>query len=99
MFQKKDEIPPPSAACYSNFFEIGGMPRAPDIHVASVEEKLKHHMENQSLGCPLESNPSVSKVLHNIMQCQGKIIQGDAEEAFNDARNQIVAMVEKSAEE
>jgi serine/threonine protein kinase len=82
----------PSLA-YSNFFAAGGKPQAPDLFVDSVERKLEEHMEMQALGKPVEKNKTVKAVLEEILACQGKLIQGDGNEAFNEAIEAIRTML------
>ena len=61
----------PSTGHYSNYFGSGGHPRCPDTHVNACEIDLRHHMESQALGVPLEVDRTVSSVVTTITACQG----------------------------
>ena len=78
---------------YGSFFGGGCFPKAPNVTVASVEEKLRHHMEAQSLGCPVEHEKAVSAVLKEIVDCQGCMIQGDPDYAFAAAVEGVLRML------
>jgi serine/threonine protein kinase len=77
---------------FGNFF-AGGVPAAPNVAVHSVEEDLRFHLESQALGTPLEDSRTVKSVLDALLACQGGIIQGDGEEAFNRVADIIYKMI------
>jgi hypothetical protein len=84
----------PSPA-YSNFFASGDNPHAPHVFVESVERKLEEHTEKQALGKPIEKNKTVKAVIEENLACQGKLIQGDGNIAFNEAVGVIRMMLEE----
>jgi serine/threonine protein kinase len=83
---------------YSNFFATGGKPQAPDFFVESVERKLEEHMDMQALGKPIEKNKTVKAVLEDILACQGTLVQGNGNDAFNEAVEAIRIMLTKAPE-
>ena len=78
---------------YSHYFGSGCHPSLPDTAIKSVEEKLRHHMESQALGTPLEPDRTVKSVVGAITACQGAFIVGPAEATFADAATSIVKML------
>ena len=56
---------------YSNYFGSGCHPPCPDTHVQACEMDVRHHMESQALGIPLEIDRTVSSVVSTITACQG----------------------------
>ena len=56
---------------YSNYFGSGCHPYCPDAHVQACEMDVRHHMESQALGIPLEVDRTVSSVVSTITACQG----------------------------
>ena len=77
---------------YSRYLHTGCAPQFnsnSDIIVKSVEEKLIDHMQREGLGCPIESEKSVQAVLSYVMQCQGKEIEGDFQQSFNQTVEEI----------
>ena len=78
---------------YSHYFGSGCHPSLPDILIKSVEEKLRHHMESQALGTPIEPDRTVKSVVGAITACQGAFIVGPANATFVDAVDSIVKML------
>ena len=60
----------------------------------SVEEKLRHHMDAQALGTPMFSERTVHSVITEILACQGKIIEGERDAAFDLVVGEIIKMVQ-----
>ena len=78
---------------YSHYFGSGCHPSLPDTSIKSVEEKLRHHMESQALGTPLEPNRTVKSVVDAITACQGAFIVGPADTTFAVAAASIAKML------
>ena len=78
---------------YSNYFNSGCHPRLPDVAVKSVEEKLRHHMESQALGTPLEPDRTIASVVGAITACQGEFIEGEIDATFALAVSKITKML------
>ena len=78
---------------YSHYFGSGCHPTLPDTAIKSVEEKLRHHMESQALGTPLEPDRTVKSVVGAITACQGAFIVGPAEATFAAAAASIAKML------
>ena len=78
---------------YSHYFGSGCHPSLSEITVKSVEEKLRHHMESQALGTPLEPNRTVKSVVGAITACQGAFIVGPADATFAAAAASIAKML------
>ena len=72
----------PKARVYKNYFKSGCVPNCPDIVVKSVEDKLCEHLDNQGLGAPVISNPTVKDIYQSCVNYQGGFIQGAGAEAF-----------------
>lgn len=84
--------------CYGtnveNFFATGGMPKCPNISVDAVEKDLRVHLDSQALGSPLDDSVTVATVLQAITSCQGAVIEGELNVAFEAASDTIVGMLE-----
>ena len=78
---------------YSNYFGTGCHPSLPNVAVKSVEEKLRHHMESQALGTPLEPDRTITSVLGAITACQGAFIEGETDTTFAAAAASIAKML------
>ena len=78
---------------YSHYFGSGCHPSLPEVTVKSVEEKLRHHMESQALGTPLEPDRTVKSVVDAITACQGAFIVGHVDATFADAAASIAKML------
>ena len=78
---------------YSDYFKSGCHPSLPNVAVKSVEDKLRHHMESQALGTPLESDRTITSVVGAITACQGAFIVGPAEATFAAAAASIAKML------
>ena len=78
---------------YTNYFGSGCHPKLPNVSVAAVEEKLRHHMESQALGTPLVPDRTVLSVVTAITSCQGAFIQGESNATFQAAADSIANMV------
>ena len=78
---------------YSHYFGSGCHPSLSEVTVKSVEEKLRHHMESQALGTPLEPNRTVASVVGAITACQGAFIVGPADATFAAAAASIAKML------
>ena len=65
----------------------------PDTAIQTVEEKLRHHMESQALGTPLEPDRTVKSVVGAITACQGAFIVGPADATFAAAAASIAKML------
>ena len=78
---------------YSDYFKSGCHPSLPDTAIKSVEEKLRHHMESQALGTPLEPDRTVASVVGAIIACQGAFIVGPADATFAAAVESIAKML------
>ena len=63
----------PRACTYTNYFKSGCSPKCPDIVVKSVEEKLREHLNNQGLGAPIVSNPTVKGIFQLYSNYRGDI--------------------------
>ena len=83
-----------NTSTYSNFFACGGPPKVTNDHVPYIESILLSHMDHQALGTPLEPGKSVSAVLTDILKCQGALITGDGNDAFNKAADTILRMLQ-----
>ena len=84
---------------YKNFFASGGVPAENHTTVKSVEEKLRHHMDAQALGTPMFSERTVHSVIMEILACQGKIIEGKRDAAFDLVVGEIIKMVQSCKKE
>lgn len=90
----------PSNSEYSDYFKSGCHPSLnEDVVVASIESKLREHLEREGLGCPLKQNVSVKSLLSRICSSQGHIIRGDKASQIKVAVDAIVKMVEDSRKE
>ena len=78
---------------YGNYFGGGCHPPLPDVSVNSVEEKLRHHMESQALGTPMQPDRTVVSVVTAITACQGAFIEGNGESTFAAAAEGIAKML------
>ena len=78
---------------YTHYFGSGCHPSLPDTAIKSVEEKLRHHMESQALGTPLEPDRTVKSVVAAITACQDAFIVGPADATVADAAASIVKML------
>ena len=78
---------------YSDYFKSGCHPSLSEVTVKSVEEKLRHHMESQALGTPIESDRTVKSVVGAITACQGAFIVGPADATFAAAAASIAKML------
>ena len=78
---------------YSQYFGSGCHPSLPEVSVKSVEEKLRHHMESQALGTPLQPNRTVASVVNALGACQGAFIVGPSNATFAAAAASIVKML------
>jgi hypothetical protein len=87
----------PATNEYSNYFATGCHPKLPDVAVAAVEDKLKHHMASQALGTPLEPNRTVASVVNAITACQGAFVQGAADATFAAAVESVATMLTEKA--
>jgi serine/threonine protein kinase/ankyrin repeat protein len=75
-------------------FDFGlGMPKAPDVHVDSVEAKLIHHLDSQGMGYPLRTNRTVAEVMKDLLACQGAFVSGPVCDAWGDAIRSVHKMV------
>ena len=86
-------------ASYDNFFRSGGRPNAPECCVNAVEVDLRHHMDSQALGSPLEENRTVASVLNAILACQGGAVEGDKGEAWDRVVGAVMQMLNGKAED
>ena len=59
---------------YNAFSFREDLPKCPNTHVAAVEGKLIHHMDEMALGSPLERNKTVDSVKTDLMACQVFVI-------------------------
>ena len=84
---------------YQDYFGSGCHPKLPDVSVAAVEDKLRHHMENQALGTPLVPDRTILSVVTAITSCQGAFIRGESNATFQAAANSIATMVAEVAVE
>jgi hypothetical protein len=81
---------------YKNYFASGCCPNlasVADVVVASVEDKLHHHLEGAGLGSPMLPPMTVKKVFDAITINQGKLVQGPKDRLFVDAVSQIKTML------
>ena len=78
---------------YSHYFGSGCHPSLSEVTVKSVEEKLRHHMESQALGTPIEPDRTVASVVGAITACQGAFIVGSADVTFAAAAASIAKML------
>ena len=78
---------------YSHYFGSGCHPSLPEVTVKSVDEKVRHHMESQALGPPLEPDRTVRSVVGAITACQGAFIVGPADVTFAEATASIAKML------
>ena len=78
---------------YSHYFGSGCHPALPDTAIKSVEEKLRHHMESQALGTPIEPDRTVKSVIGAVTACQGAFIVGSSDATFMDAADSIIKML------
>ena len=78
---------------YSDYFKSGCHPSLSEVTVKSVEEKLRHHMENQALGTPVFPDRTVKSLVDAITACQGAFIVGPADVTFTDAAASIATML------
>ena len=83
----------PRACTYTDYFKSGCSPKCPDIFVASVEEKLREHLNNQGLGDPVSSTRSVKDIFQALTTHQGGFIYGAAGDAFTDVVRSIYSMI------
>ena len=84
---------------YKNYFASGCHPNLDHqakVIVQSVEDKLHHHLENESLGSPMLSPLSVKEIVDAILINQGKLVEGPKDCVFNEATRQIQDMTKES---
>jgi hypothetical protein len=82
---------------YGNYFHQGCAPSpASSACVSAVEEKLKIHLDNQGLGLPYKTSPSVREVLASISICQGGRVEGNDLDVILDS---IAVRVSKMVQE
>lgn len=84
---------------YNNYFKGQCEPppvmNESDVVVKSVEEKIRHHLECQALGVPLESGRSVRSVFKVLKAHQGAFIENKKSEAFAAAADKIATMIDE----
>ena len=61
-----------------------------------MEEKLRVHMSAQALGTPLQSNRTVASILGDILSCQGVMIEGERDKAFEKAAQVVIDMAKQT---
>ena len=86
---------------YKNYFASGCHPNLSALTttvVASIESKVKEHLDKQSLGTPMLPEMPVTTILDRITCNQGVIIEGFIENAFDGMIDIIVKMVEEYRE-
>jgi hypothetical protein len=81
---------------YKNYFASGCHPnlaQVAEVVVASVEDKLGHHLEGEGLGSPMLPSMTVKEVVDAVTINQGKIVQGPKDTVFVEAVRQIKSML------
>jgi hypothetical protein len=61
--------------------------------VASVEAKLREHMDRQGLGLPLHDSQTVPEVLREITRYQGAFVEGDLASSAKEVVDEIREMI------
>ena len=80
---------------YIDYFSSGSHPSPlPEVAVASVEGKLREHLERQSFGSPFVTSMTVKEVVSRIVSYQGAVLRDSYEEAITDATHAIVGFCE-----
>jgi serine/threonine protein kinase len=78
---------------YSDYFRSGCHPKPlPDCAIASVEAKLKEHLNRQGQGLPLEDNRSVKDIVESITGNQGGFLRGEPNQSLEVICQAIVQM-------
>ena len=81
-----------STGLYSRYFRTKCHPAAcPDISVASVERKLREHLEREGLGLPYKEEHTVKAIVDTVVSNQGGYLQGE----IMDAIPAIVGSIER----
>jgi len=79
---------------YSNYFKSGCNPAAPDITIDVLENKLREHLDRESLGYPYKNSESVKSLLQTVLSNQGGFVEGEQETAISTVCASIRAMVQ-----
>ena len=79
------------------FFGGGYHPTLTEVSVESVEKKLRHHLDSQALGTPLEPDRTVKSAVGAVTAFQGAFIEGPADTSFATAAASIVKMLTSPA--
>jgi hypothetical protein len=77
---------------YRDYFKFGCHPNAPDVSIASVEEKVKWHLEDQKLGNPIKPSRTVKEVLNEISSNQGFIFEGTDAYCVTEVTRKVLHM-------
>jgi hypothetical protein len=84
---------------YQNFFACKGNPPVKDVVVKELEVALRFHLDRHALGSPLEESKTIKAIVGSVLACQGAIIQGNADIAFEEPAKTIVTMLTTQEEE
>ena len=80
---------------YLDYWASGCHPaNIPEIAVKLVEEKLREHLDRESLGTPMVDNRTVKSVLDVIGQHLGIVYKGAADDFYDEVVDGIVEMMQ-----
>ena len=74
-------------------------PRAANVVVRSVVEKVVDHLDRQGLGTPLNESPTPMQIMKDLLAHQAGFIQGDIIAAFDTVTQTIFTMISKLRQE
>jgi hypothetical protein len=68
------------------------IPSAPAKHVASVERKLREHLDRVGLGLPLNDKMTVKEIYESMMSTQEGLVAGELSDAVESVLSRIAKM-------
>jgi len=74
------------SACHPN---ISASPAA-SVVVASVEQKVRDHLDAMGLGSPYKASMTVSEILDTICKFQGIFLEGQVQDSLKHASTQLI---------
>jgi len=83
---------------YTNYFKCGCKPEAPKVAVDVVENKLREHLDRESLGYPYKDRDTVLSVFNSVLANQGRFVEGEYSDAIEAVCSSIKGMVHQFLE-
>ena len=81
---------------YKNYFGSGCHPNLSGVStvvVASIEDKLREHLDRACLGTPLVASMTIPVIINKLTENQGCIVEGPIEKAFDPVVLNVVKMI------